>query len=183
MKHYLDDYVVKLLHINDAKHNKLIDLSVDPSKTFFLSRDGNHRFSEYILLAISEQLGHIAQTILANSSVSKGESLVGRNLSHLDWKDGTGKRDALALDKFICETYKNISSKGINPLFLGVGALRWRIPISQREFGEVVSPLLIFPIKLIRSASSSPVSIEFLDDDVYFNPCLYQKMIQLLLIW
>ena len=181
MKHYLDDYVVDLLHIKDAKYNKLIDLgAADVSKTYYLSREGNDNFSEYMLLNIEEQIGHIARMVLANSSISKMESLVGRGLSHLSWKNGHGKQDAAALDKFIRETYKNISFKGINPLFLSVGALRWQVQVSQNEFREVLSPLLIFPIKLIRSASSTPVSIEFVDDDIYFNPCLYQKMLQTL---
>lgn len=181
MKHYLDDYVVDLLHIKDAKYNKLIDLgAADVSKTYYLSREGNDNFSEYMLLNIEEQIGHIARMVLANSSMSKMESLVGRGLSHLSWKNGNGKQDAAALDKFIRETYKNISFKGINPLFLSVGALRWQVQVSQNEFREVLSPLLIFPIKLIRSASSTPVAIEFVDDDIYFNPCLYQKMLQTL---
>lgn len=179
MKHYLDDYVVDLLHIKDAKYNKLIDLgAADVSKTYYLSREGNDNFSEYMLLNIAEQIGHIARMVLANSSMSKMESMVGRGLSHLSWKNGNGVQDAAALDKFIKETYKNISFKGINPLFLSIGALRWQVQVSQNEFREVLSPLLIFPIKLIRSASSTPVAIEFVDDDIYFNPCLYQKMLQ-----
>ena len=181
MKHYLDDYVVDLLHIKDAKYNKLIDLrAADASKTYYLSREGNDNFSEYMLLNIAEQIGHIGRMVLANSSMSKMESMVGRGLSHLSWKNGSGRQDAAALDKFIKETYKNISFKGINPLFLSIGALKWHVQVSQNEFREVLSPLLIFPIKLIRSASSTPVAIEFVDDDIYFNPCLYQKMLQTL---
>ena len=71
MKHYLDDYVVDLLHIKDAKYNKLIDLgAADVSKTYYLSREGNDNFSEYMLLNIEEQIGHIARMVLANSSPS-----------------------------------------------------------------------------------------------------------------
>jgi len=181
MENYLDDYVVELLHIADAKHNKLIDLgAADAAKTYYLSREGNDNFSEYMLLTIAERIGHIAQTVLGNSAVARVESLVGRNLSHLDWVNGKGEREPKELDKFIRETYKNISFKGINPLFLSVGALRWKVQVSQTEIREVLSPLLIFPIKLIRSASSTPVAIEFVEDDVYFNPCLYQKMLQTL---
>ena len=35
MERYLDDYLVELLHIGDAKHNKLIDLGAsDSAKTY-----------------------------------------------------------------------------------------------------------------------------------------------------
>ena len=55
MKHYLDDYVINLLHINDAKSNKMIDLlGADPKKVYFLSREGNDNFSEYMLLNIQK---------------------------------------------------------------------------------------------------------------------------------
>ncbi len=178
MRNYLDDYVVELLHIADAKHNKLIDLQAsDPAKTLLLSREDNHNFSEYMLLTVAERIGKLAQTMLSGSALTRVESRVGRNLSHLDWKNGCGRCDAEALDRFIRETYQNISFKGINPLFLSVGALRWQIRVSQTEFREVLSPLLIFPVKLVRSVSSTPVAIEFVDDDIYFNPCLYQKML------
>ena len=182
MKTFLDDYAVDLLHINDAKHNKLLDLTAaDPSKTYYLSREGNRNFSEYMLLNIGRTIGRIAQTVLANSAVSKMETLIGKDLSHLEWENGEGKRDTAALDRFIRETYKDISFKGINPLFLSIGAIKWRLQVTQKEFRDVISPLLIFPVRLIRSASTTPVSIEFVDDDVYFNPCLYKKMEQVLL--
>ena len=63
-------------------------------------------------------------------------------------------------------------------MFLSVGALKWRIAVSQNEIKDVVSPLLIFPIRLVRSSSVSPVSVEFVDDDAYFNPCLYYRLVQ-----
>ena len=182
MKHYLDDYVINLLHINDAKSNKMIDLlGADPKKVYFLSREGNDNFSEYMLLNIQKNIGHIASTVLQDSSLAKVQNSVGHNLSSLSWENGEGKRDPKALDKFIQETYKDISFKGINPLFLSVGAVKWRVQISQKEIRDVLSPLLIFPIKLIRSGNASPVSIEFVDDEVYFNPCFYKKMEQTLL--
>ena len=182
MKHYLDDYVINLLHINDAKSNKLIDLmGADPKKVYFLSREDNDNFSEYMLLNIEKSIGHIASTVLQDSSLAKSQISVGRNLSSLSWENGEGQRDPKALDKFIQETYKDISFKGINPLFLSVGAVKWRVQISQKEIRDVLSPLLIFPIKLIRSGNASPVSIEFVDDEVYFNPCFYKKMEQTLL--
>ena len=182
MKDYLDDYAVKLLHLNDVKHNKLIDLTAaDPANTYYLSRSGNDNFSEYMLLTISQRIGQIAQTALANSSLSSVESMIGRNLSHLEWKNGDGNQNASQLNTFICDTYKDISFKGINPLFLSIGAIKWRLQVSQKEYKEVLSPLLIFPIKLIRSVNTTPVSIEFVDDDIFFNPCLYKKMERILL--
>lgn len=182
MKTFLDDYAVNLLHINDARHNKLLDLTAaDTSKTYYLSREGNRNFSEYMLLNIGKNIGHIAQTVLANSAAAGKEALIGRDLSHLEWQNGEGVRDTAALDRFIRETYKDISFKGINPLFLSIGAIKWRLQVTQKEFRDVVSPLLIFPIRLIRSASTTPVSIEFVDDDIYFNPCFYKKMEQVLL--
>ena len=133
-----------------------------------------------MLLTIAERIGKIAQTVLGGSAIASVENLIGRNLSHVDWVNGKGERNPQQLDKFIRETYKNISFRGINPLFLSVGALRWQVQASGTEFREVSSPLLIFPIKLVRSASSTPVAIEFVDDEIYFNPCLYQKMLQTL---
>ncbi len=181
MEHYLDGFIDELLHINEGGENKLIDLEAgDSGKTYYLS----HRLRaqdlyRYVFETVSARLGKVGNTILRDSSLSC-EQVRGRNVNDFDWRAGDGQKDVKKLDKFIDTCYKEINFKGNNPLFLSVGALRWKIAISNKEVKDVLSPLLIFPIRLIRSVDTSPVCLEFVDDDIYFNPCLAAKLKQVL---
>ena len=72
-------------------------------------------------------------------------------------------------------------NKGFNPLFLSVGALKWKVKIGkdgiQDVFKDVYTPLILFPIQLIRGGSlTAPVSIGFVNTDIYLNPVLYYRI-------
>ncbi len=182
MRENLDNYVVELLHIDEATKNKLIDLDAgDKGKTFYLSHPDSSNFSEYILLTAQEKWGKPSAVVLRNSAVGGSEQVIGRNIKTLDWADGDNLTDGKALNKFIDGVYKDIRTKGNNPLFLSVGEIKWCVKVSQTEVKQVRTPVLIFPVRLVRSTGASPVGIEFIDDEVYLNPCLVNKMKQVLL--
>lgn len=177
---YLDDYVIDLLHINEGTSNKLIDIDAGSRmQTYLLSHEGCSALAEYAVSVIVARTGKTANTVLRGSAPNASrEQVIGRSLNTFDWTNALGERDPKQLDSFIDNVYKKLNFKGNNPLFLSVGALKWRIAVSQNEIKDVVSPLLIFPIRLVRSSSVSPVSVEFVDDDAYFNPCLYYRLVQ-----
>ena len=183
MKTFIDDYVKELLHIYDARSNKLIDLAAGSGKgnslTIFLSQtSSDEALSEYVLNIINNRIGKIGNTLLRGSSTSKTESIINNSNNMLNWCDIFYETNPEDLDSFIVNTYNNLKNKGNNPLFLSVGALKWKIRISSSkdEIKEVISPILIFPIKLIRSTNVNPVYIEFIKDDIYFNPCLSARL-------
>lgn len=180
MENYLEAFIEELLHINEAGRNKLIDLEAgDLAKTYYLSHKLHEDTSAYALRVVNARFGKTGNTILRGSAIA-GEQIVGRNINDFEWRGADGVRDAKQLSAFIDGVYKELNLKGNNPLFFSVGALRWKIAVSKDEIKEVVSPLLIFPIRLIRSVSTSPVCIEFVEDDAYFNPCLIHKLRQVL---
>lgn len=180
MENYLDTFTEELLHINEAGRNKLIDLGGgDISKTYYLSHKLHEDTALYALRVLNARIGKIGNTILRGSALA-GEQIVGRSINDFEWQGGDGIKDARQLSQFIKDVYEELNLKGNNPLFLSIGAIRWRIVVSQDEIREVRSPLLIFPIRLIRSVGTSPVCIEFVDDDAYFNPCLIHKFRQVL---
>ena len=175
---FLQTCVTELLHIDDWRHNKLIDLNGDLRQTYFLDRVGEET-APYALRTLAARLGKPANTVLRGSALTAEEQRIGRNQNTFDWRDGLGVRDARALGAFIADTYRELNLKGNNPLFLGVGALEWRVPVGNGAMQTVLSPLLVFPVRLVRASSATPVSLEFVDDDAYFNPCLRQKLRQL----
>lgn len=174
---FLQTCVTELLHIDDWRHNKLIDLNGDLRQTYFLDRVGEET-APYALRTLAARLGKPANTVLRGSALTAEEQRIGRNQNTFDWRDGLGVRDARALGAFIADTYRELNLKGNNPLFLGVGALEWRVPVGNGAMQTVLSPLLVFPVRLVRASSATPVSLEFVDDDAYFNPCLRQKLRQ-----
>ena len=178
MKERIDRYVVELLHIDEVSKNKQMDLEAgDLGKTYYLSSPDARNFSEYMLLTIAQKIGLPGNTALRNSSITgAGEQIIGRNITIFDWQAGDGSSDPQALAKFIESAYKDISTKGNNPLFLGVGELKWTLRSSQTDYKVVRTPILIFPIRLLPSAGNGPAYIEFVNDDVYLNPCLIRKM-------
>jgi len=178
MHDYINDLVVELLHIDEGATNKLIDLEArDIAKTYFLTNPSHTNVGEYALRVIKDRLGKPGNTILKESSLQTAiEQRVGNNLNMFEWRGADGLKDSKQLNKFIEEIYKELFSKGNNPLFISVGALKWKLETKKEEYKTVISPLMIFPIKLIRGSSTSPVAIEFVNDDAYFNPCLYQRI-------
>lgn len=180
MENYLEDYIEELLHINEGSKNKLIDLEAgDLSKTYYLSHKMRFDIAEYALEVIRARIGKVGNTVLRGSAVT-GEQVIGRNINDFEWRSADGLKDPRQLDMFITGVYKELNLKGNNPLFLSIGEVRWKISVTKDVTKVVRSPLLIFPIRLIRSVSTSPVYIEFVDDDAYFNPCLIHKFRQVL---
>ena len=177
----IDMFITDLLHINDGGKNKLIDLEAgDPSKTYYLNREDRESISRYILGVIRARIGKPGNTALLRSSLTpEKEQHVGRDINAVDWVDGKQGHDSKLLHKFIEGVYKELNLKGNNPLFLSVGALHWEVEIRTGIFKKVHSPLIIFPIRLVRTDSSNtPVYIEFINDDIYLNPCLIAKLRQ-----
>ena len=182
MNDYLYDVITELLHVEEGQTNKLIDLEArDISKTYYLKSDEYPLLGETMLSIIKEKIGRPGNTVLRNSSLETSvEQIVGGNLNVFDWVSADGSHDSKAMHDFIEKIYKELSIKGNNPLFLSVGALKWKTVISSSGGSPVtktiITPTLIFPIKLIRSASTTPIAIEFVNDDAYFNPCLIEKL-------
>ena len=182
MNDYLYDVITELLHVEEGQTNKLIDLEArDISKTYYLKSDEYPLLGETMLSIIKEKIGRPGNTVLRNSSLETSvEQIVGGSLSVFDWVSADGSHDSKGLHEFIEKIYKELSIKGNNPLFLSVGALKWKTVIANSGgtplTKTIITPTLIFPIKLIRSASTTPIAIEFVNDDAYFNPCLIEKL-------
>lgn len=175
----IDMFIEELLHINDVAKNKLIDLEAgDLSKTYYLSRADRESVSRYILDVIRARIGMPGNTALLKSAREpEREQRIGKDINSLDWCDANGVRDTSLLHKHIESVYKELNLKGNNPLFLSVGALNWEISVKGDEIKRVKTPLLVFPIRLVRTGNSNtPIYIEFINDDIYINPCLTAKL-------
>ena len=123
----IDTFVTDLLHIDDLKKNKMIDLRAgDASTSYYLtSTESEWETSARMLDIIRTHIGKVGNTVLKGSAESE-EQIVGRHVNAFAWQAADGSHDPKALDKFIREVYKTISYKGNNPLFLSVGALIWK---------------------------------------------------------
>ncbi len=178
----INGFIEDLLHVQDVKNNKLLDVFAGNLETTFVIQRGMfENFSKYILEIIQKRIGRPANVVLKNSALVSGrEQIVGMDINALDWLNAKGERDAAFLQKnFISGVYKDLAQKGTNPLYLTVGGIKWVVDTGKNEMKEVVSPVLIFPIRLIRAdAGHAPVYIEFINDDVYVNPCLAVKLKQ-----
>lgn len=176
MDSYLESCVNELLHCEEVNKNKLVDLEAGKTdNAFYLGTSDGSEISSTIVEIIRELTGKTATTVLKGSAKAKNnEQIVGSGLNILIWRDINGGTDSGVLHAMIESVYKDIANKGNNPLFLSVGALKWNVPVQQTnmEIKEVTTPLLIYPIRLIRSGDNTPVNIEFVADDAYFNPCL-----------
>ena len=172
----IDNFIVDLLHIDDINNNRLLDLDGDgTAKTYYLTCQEESRLLTNVTMIAKERYGKIGNTILRQSALGE-EQRVGQAVKFLDWQCADGTKDPKKLNKYIDSTYKDIKMKGNNPLFLGVGGLRWIVANGKGESKEIVSPILVYPIRLIRSGNNTPVTIEFVCDDVFVNPCLIAKL-------
>ena len=175
MEDFLESYITELLHINEIKDNKLINLNGNRlDRTLFIKDEDMDSLSSKIINLINEHYGKPGNTMLKDSALGQ-EQIVGKKGNVLSWVCADGTHDAQVVHNLIKDQYKNISNKGTNPLFLSVGALRWCVGYKD-ELVELLTPAIIFPIKLIHVSQTSPVHIEFVPDDIYFNPCLIQKI-------
>lgn len=175
---FLDEFIKGLLHTDDVRGNRLLDVGVigegGSDKAYRLFCDSGDN-STTMLNVIRARRGKPSnKTVLRDSALVK--ATVNSTLTEQwDWADLTGNKNAAALDKFISAAYNALDLKGNNPLFLGVGLLSWAVAHGD-EIRSVNSPLLIFPIRLVRGTNTGNVEIEFVDDDAYFNPCLIARM-------
>ena len=183
-KDFLDDFIRDLLHLEEGTSNRMLDLgdfdgtarSSVSNRTYLLSFP-DAPSGELMINTARERHGKPGnQTVLAKSSLVK---IPDTGISvKWQWKETNGTVSVEDLHKFIDNYYSELNLKGNNPLFLSVGALRWQIT-QQGELVTVNSPMIIYPIRLNRGSETSPVEIEFVDDDAYFNPCLITLMREL----
>ena len=175
----IEAFTIDLLHINDVISNKLIDLYAgDAGKTFFISHPTRENLSKYVLEVIANRIGKIGNTVLLKSAIAgESEQIIGKDINDLAWQDANGVADATSLHRYIDNVYRELDLKGNNPLFFSVGAIKWKVAYKDNLIKEVTSPLLLFPIKLIRSASrATPIYVEFINDDIYINPCFIASL-------
>lgn len=173
----IDAFILDLLHINDVTDNRLIDLMSSDGKTYILKNDTKVEFLPYAVGVAQSFYGKTANTVLRGSAIGK-EQLIGFNVASFDWESTNGSKDSASLHKFINDVYQQISLKGNNPIFLGIGGLKWNVIVKDKITKDVLTPILVYPIRLIRSGDNNPVFIEFVYDDVYVNPCLIAKLEQ-----
>ncbi len=178
---YLDGFIGELLHINEVADNKLIDLNAGGGATFYLSH-ACVDLSAYALSTAAARFGKTANTVLLDSAFAGGEQRVTTGANTFSWKSADGKQDVKALHAFISGARKDLIARGNNPMFLSVGALKWRVLVKEQGkeiLKDVLTPLIIYPVKLVVSSGSAPVAVEFIGDDVYINPCLIAKLAQI----
>ena len=175
----IDQYVNGLLHIDD-KGNKLLDLGADSDTIIVYKGDPQRPVADQMLSIIRLKKGAVyATTMLKDSALSKDAPVLGEDLDVFDWQYySNGVKDADKLEKFIASIYTELSYKGNNPLFLSVGAIRWTIRFGNNDPQDVVSPLLLVPVRLVRRGNLSNVAIDFVDEDIFLNPCVIAKMAQ-----
>ena len=180
MDHNINTFINDLLHINSVGANKLLDLDSSKDKTFYLYTDNRAENAKEMISIISARIGKIGNTVLRNSALM-GEQQIGVG-NALDWQDMAGDVNPKILDAFIKDAYKEIDLKGNNPIFVSIGVLNWQLATStavgNAQIKSVKTPLIIFPVRLIRSVTTRPIIIEFVDDSIYVNPCLLAKLEQ-----
>ena len=173
----LETYTSKLLHLNEPTMNRLIDLRGSGQiNVFFLKGNGIEQ-SSFFIRYIKDHYGKMPTMLIKGSMVTTRELGVAPSASMVSFQDRNGNSDPKALDQLIEKAYQDLNLKGNNPLFLSVGAIRYDAVVGEDNSGmplikEIATPILIFPIRLVRGSSVSPVSIEFVADNAYLNPCL-----------
>lgn len=139
----------------------------------------NGEHSRTMLQVIKSRRGKPSNKTILRDSATLKVAVDNPLLEKWDWasldKDGSSVKNPTELDSYIAAVYNALDLNGNNPLFLGVGNLTWDVAVGDK-LKTINSPLLIFPIRFIRGAATSPVEIEFVDDDAYFNPCLISRM-------
>ena len=127
VREQIDEFVVDLLHVNDISKNKLLNLNAgDLSKTYYLSHYRHSNFSKYILDVAQKRMGKPGNTVLRKSATLEGkEQILGEEINDVEWCDGNGDKNAVALRAHIASVYGELSLKGNNPLFLSVGSIVW----------------------------------------------------------
>ena len=186
LKKQLDHYERALLHLEEIG-NRHIDLGLTErgevvNKDLYLLTGEERDFIYTLFDSIKHKTGQGPCVVIRDSALIKGEQDVADpSYIRCDLVGNTVKSEDRALQKqfsrFIDDCYRDIREKGNNPMFLSLGAIRWRLERTVNGVPEAVSvtsPLLVFPIKLIRSGDMmSPVRIE-IADDAYVNESFYR---------
>lgn len=186
----LNKYIVEFLHIEDEATNKMIDIycrgtqkGSAPIAINLKDVSGNmEKFHIKLSERIKERYGEIGNTALKSSSNQYDDGPIGiENI--LEWdiagQEGLDIASKVAILKKIAEeTNLEILQKGVNSLFLSIGAIEWDVPDpdDSTRLIRITTPIVIYPIKLVRTGESTPICIEFVADDVKLNPCLIEKM-------
>ena len=186
LKKQLDRYERALLHLEESG-NRHIDLGLKgkgeiTTKDLYLLTGEGRDFCYTLFDSIKAKTGQGPCIVIRDSALMHGEQDVS-DPSHIrcDLIGSIAKSEDRTLQKqfsrFIDECYKDIREKGNNPMFLSLGAIRWRLERTVNgspEAVSVTSPLLVFPIKLIRGGDQmTPVRIE-IADDAYINESFYR---------
>ena len=182
----IESFVSDLLHIDEVNKNKMLDLEAGKDNTYYLTYgDPADNMTDLtkngveILKIIKSHIGKVGNTVLRGSAeAGSDEQLIGAHKNVLNWCSRSGERNPRELDKYIKAVYKELDLTGNNPLFLSIGTVSWKLVSTGNETRAVETPFLIFPIRLIRSVATSPISIEFIDEDIYINPCFVAKLRQ-----
>lgn len=186
----LNKYIVEFLHIEDEATNKMIDIycrgtqkGSAPIAINLRDVSGNmEKFHIKLSERIKEKYGEIGNTAFKSSSNQYDDGPIGiENI--LEWdiagQEGLDIASKVAILKKIAEeTNLEIFQKGVNSLFLSIGAIEWDVPDpdDSTRLIRITTPIVIYPIKLVRTGESTPICIEFVADDVKLNPCLIEKM-------
>lgn len=88
----------------------------------------------------------------------------------------TGKNETelkASLRRLDQHSQQTFADRGIWTLYLGLGMLAWTDPQDKKE---VVSPILLAPVRLRRTAADMPYALTRTEDDVVLNPVLALKL-------
>ena len=181
LKERLEHYERALLHLEE-NGNRHVDLGLDekgsPKHRELYLLTGEKGFSYRFFDEIKGKVGQGPAVVLRDSALLASEQDVhDPKLVRADYVGSAPKSADRALQKqlsrFIEDCYKDIREKGNNPMFLSIGAIRWRIEKTvngEPQAVSVTSPLMIFPAKLIRGGDSvSPVRVELAEEDFFVN--------------
>ncbi len=181
----LEKHIIELLHIEELNKNKLMDLYGTGASTYLLYKldepDNRRVVSTILSLMQAGRREGIEQMSTLRGSATQGARLTVDSgyENAFDWRRADGDTSPHELDAFIEKLYReDIGAKGNNPLFLSIGAVRWQLIRSTGDVFSLTSPLLIFPVQPIRLGAQSSVSIKYVEDEVYVNPCLYHALKQ-----
>lgn len=178
----LEKFEEELLHLEDL-NNRQVNLYIEDGAPLkpdvFTLFDDNGFFGLRFFNKIKKKIGGGVSVYLKNSSLDAPEvGLAKTDAVVVDWRGSEAFDETRAVQKrlgvFIDSVYKDIAAKGTNVLFLSIGAIKWKT-----TDGVITSPLVIFPVKLIRKIDNQPVGLEFVDDDVYINECFYRLFTKL----
>ena len=88
----------------------------------------------------------------------------------------TGSEQLKRLKKLRSEARLSFEERGVNSLFLALGALTWYDKDKPEE--ALTSPLILVPVKLIKQPRRDVYKLSALEEDVVLNPTLVQKLKQ-----